>query len=745
MASNESSRDVDIDLARLAMAVWERKTRLAIIAALAGAAAIVGSSMIAPKYKSEARLLIEARSTSLNTQDGNARGEEPVLDELNIASQSQVLQSVDLIKRVADELKLYELEEFNSTNKPGLLSKFLGGGDSVTEGAEIAPAERVLKAFREKMMVYQVERSRVIGVEFTSEDPKLAALIPNTILKTYMAMQSGAKLDTSSEAAKWLEPEIEQLRTKVREADQKVADFRKTADLLSVGEGSTFAARQLSDISTELARVKAEKAAADARAENVRRALAAGQPIDNFTDVVGSAMIQRLKESESQIQGQISDLSTSLMDGHPRLRSLRAQLAGIRQQINSEAQKIVSALESEASVASIREKQLEEQLSEIKANSARAGEQEVQLNELVREAAAQRQLLETYLARYREATTKAGSQETAPADARIISTAIEPQEAFFPKKGANTIVAVLSALIFSAIIIMLIELFSGRALRPVGAPARREVDDEVGSSATVAEQPLVTPTVPETKLRSTPAQVIASEAPLASSLQSVPARPAASDQPLDAFEQLTADTDTETPSETKISYDDFSVPAIADFLSMRGAKPVVVVVSPSGYQGSSLTVELARQLAASGRPTILVDMSADGTPSKLMTDEPEMTGIMDLLVGNAAFGDAIHGDIASTAHIVPRGVSKPKGPIKVYEQLAMVIGALSDAYETVLIECGAAKVDSIKRILNELTAEVILSVPDGNPQQIDSLIEIFKAAGQEDIMPMTNSMAVERV
>src|SRR5690606_29370250 len=120
---------------------------------------------------------------------------------------------------------------------------------------DLPPEERVLKEFQEKLVVYQAEKSRVVAIEFTSRDPMLAAAIPNEMAKVYLSLQSGAKLDSNTEATRWLEPEIANLREKVREAEEKVAKYRSSSDLLPTGENTTFAVKQLNDISTELARV----------------------------------------------------------------------------------------------------------------------------------------------------------------------------------------------------------------------------------------------------------------------------------------------------------------------------------------------------------------------------------------------------------------------------------------------------------------------------------------------------------
>src|SRR5690606_13075706 len=159
-----------------------------------------------------------------------------------------------------------------------------------------------------------VEKSRVIAIQFSSRDPKLAARVPTEMAKVYLALQSGAKLDTTSDTAKWLEPEIANLREKVKDAEAKVAEYRSSSDIYKTGEQNTFAETQLTDISLELARVRGERANAEARAQSVRAALKAGRNGDSIAEVVASPMIQRLKETQSNIEGQIADLSTSLLD-----------------------------------------------------------------------------------------------------------------------------------------------------------------------------------------------------------------------------------------------------------------------------------------------------------------------------------------------------------------------------------------------------------------------------------------------
>ena len=149
--------------------------------------------------------------------------------------------------------------------------------------------------------------------------------------------------------------------------------------------------------------------AAEATAEGVRAALRNGASIDALPKVLESPLIQRLREREVQLKADIADLSTTLLDNHPRIRALSSQLADLEGQIRGEAQNVLRSLTTEAETALARESQLVADLNRLKAESARAGEDEVELRALEREAAAQARIARTHIspaiAKHRRAAT----------------------------------------------------------------------------------------------------------------------------------------------------------------------------------------------------------------------------------------------------------------------------------------------------------------------------------------------------
>lgn len=817
MSGAKPGQDVDIDLGQLFRALWERRGRLVAVTAGVAVLAFVGTRMVSPEYKGEAQVLIELRTPDFAERvKPSSSNADPILDDLGISSQVQVLQSTDLIKQVARDLKLSERVEFDPAANTSFVKRLLISFGVVKNPLDVPPEERVLKTFREKLQVYQVEKSRVIGLNFTSEDPQLAAAVPNKMAQVYLAMQSGAKLDTDSEAARWLEPEIASLREKVREAEKKVADYRATTDLQRTGQDQTFAGQQLTNVSAELTRVQAELANANARAEAVRQALKSGGPVDTIADVISSPTIQQLKAQEAQIQNQISDLSMSLLDGHPRLKGLRAQLAGIREQINVETRKILKSLENEAEVAKLRQSQLGAQLNKAKTASARADDQQVGLNALEREAAAQRDLLQTYLARYREASSRAG-KDAAPADARVISTAVVPTEIYFPKVVPIVTVAALAAFLLSAVFIMLAELFSGRAWKtvtpegevaavtvPAATPAVRarpsrllravrsrkdstkpasNPDETPADPAATEAESMVEP-VAAASVVSNPAPVAALEdAPVEAEPEQAPADIVSAEpeqevippftsrvmarltpaqeavaqsepvmgEPVEA--PVSSESAAVAPSENVLEGDDvvavspldeeadgndFSVASVARYLAASD-KRIVACISPTGDDGSSASVELVRRISGLGFRAIIIDMTGSALPSRLMGDSINLQGITDILAGKSSIASCIHGDKYSEAHFIPHGTADPARAMRGADRLTMIVGALSEAYEKVLIECGPIDGRSAERLTRNDNAEIVLSMPGASEEKIARILASFEATGRDEVILMSNS------
>jgi exopolysaccharide transport family protein len=695
MSDQVQSRDADIDMGRLFGAIWRDKFRIIALALILTAIVFGLLSMVSPKYKADARVLLDL-SESVYTRPAteNQPADQPLIDEEGVASQVEIIRSSDLLLKVADELKLGQLEEFDATRGISALKEGLITFGLIADPRELPAEQRVLKAMRERLEVYSAEPARVVVIEFESSDPELAKTVPNAIAKAYVSLESQSQRDSSGQAAEFLAAEIAELQRGLFEAEQRVEDFRAANDLFEGDNNATLASQQLGELSSELSRVRAERSSVEARVLSVERALESGAALDTLPDVISSPLIERLSEQQVRLNAQIADLSTTLLPQHPRIRALRSQINDLNGQIREQAQRVLQGLRNEAAINREREQELISALNEQKAATSQVSAQEVELRALEREAASQRALLESYSIRFREAKSR-GEREDVPAQARIISPALTPIEAAFPKMIPLLGATFVGSLIIMVLVTLMSELFSGRALVPAAGAAQTPVPQKDN----VVPMPVVQDM----------------SAPVEQDL---------------AHEEVTYET-----AQPDIANDNFSVAALANQLIDKGAGRAIIV-SPEGDAGSMCSVSLVRYLADEGLRVALVDLTGTAASSQHMLADFRSPGITELLASQASYSEVIHCDAATRAHIIPTGNADAVLAMRAIDRLPMIMDALSSAYDLVVVDCGPTDASGLKRLATT-ESEIVIAMVEPNSSQVVAAAEDLVAGGYEDVLIVT--------
>ncbi|WP_298814790.1 GumC family protein [uncultured Roseibium sp.] len=455
--------DMALDLGGLLRAIGRSLSWLLPLTLIVAAAVFLGLQFVAPKYKGEARIIIESTDNNFPGASRGVEEERALLDAEGVASQAQLLMSADLARRVASKLNLAAIPEFEAQRSGGLVKGLLSMIGLGSTSAGNSEEERVLKHYYENLDIYRLDGSRVIAVDYTAENPVLAAKVANTIVDQYLLLQSNAKRQTTEQASAALEPQILELRKEVQAARQAVADFRARADLLIGADNIPLNQQQLGETSSDYSAAQAVKAESQAKADLIRELLNSGGSLETASDVLNSPLIQRLRERQVEIQSNIAELSITLLPSHPQLKALKSQLGDYDRQIISEARKILQGLENDAKVAEQQAKALETRLDTLKTAAAKSNADQARLAELEREANAKAMQLDQLLLSYQEADSRLRAL-VQPADARVISQAAIPVEPDSPKIMSSTIIATLVTFILGCAFVLMREFLSGNAL-----------------------------------------------------------------------------------------------------------------------------------------------------------------------------------------------------------------------------------------------------------------------------------------
>ena len=729
----DTAENADIDIGAL-FAALKRNWLFIVLGAVLFAVLTWGvAQFLTPYYRSEARILIETRESVFTRPNAGSENDRPLLDAEAVKSQVELVGSAQVLAKVATDLKLADYAEFYPKTMSPVKQVLVMLGLR-PDPRTIPASEQVLTRMRENLQIYAVTGSRVIVVEFAAKNPQIAADVANKIANEYIAMQVAAKRQLTGDATGWLAPEIDQLTKKVREAESKIADFRAATDLLNTSGNTSLATQQMSDISSELSRLKAQRAASEAKAESIRAALKKGVPVNSLPEVMSSGIMQQLNERRGALMAEIANLSTTLLDGHPRLQGLRAQLADLDRQIRQEGNTILKSLDNEVNTARSLEQEQTRELNRLKAQAAEAGSKEVELRALEREAAAQRDLLQTYLARFREASSRVDRTDQ-PADARIFSDATVAGEPYFPKVLPMVSMSFVAGLLLLSVFVLLRELFSGRALtrNPVRTVRGQNIwgdeDNRIAENFTPAHNKTAQI---DNKLIAQPVSE-----PAVANNEMIERQMARPDIDVETIQRIydsytvSENGADEVVAETDDIYAPNGVAAIASRLMLQERRRIILI-SPEGDAGSAGSVHLLRELADRSLRVLLVDMSGTGAISQAMLDGNKPAGITDLLLNVKQFTDIIHGDLYSDADVIPTGLSDPKAAMAQAERLPVIFEALETAYDFVLVEIGASTAEQALNLDSDASL-FVMNVFDSEDQTVAQTALAFHEAGQEDV------------
>ena len=274
--------DGEPDLRGLGRVLWAKKTKIIAITVLAAVSALAIVNAITPRYRSESRLLLEAReNVFLRAEADKNGGAGATIDPEAVTSQIQLVLSRDLAREVIAKEKLADNPEFDPALRgPSVIRVLLSLFGIGRDPAAMTKEERTLESYYDRLNVYAVEKSRVIGIGFMSEDPDLAARVANAIAQTYLKMQQTAKQNQTRAAGDWLAGEIANLRTKVADAEAKVEAYRAKTNLFVGSNNTSLPNQQLTEINSQISAARGQKADLEARARQLRELIRSGKPIE---------------------------------------------------------------------------------------------------------------------------------------------------------------------------------------------------------------------------------------------------------------------------------------------------------------------------------------------------------------------------------------------------------------------------------------------------------------------------------
>lgn len=403
--------------------LWNRKG-LIIAAALAGALlAALASLFIPPKYVSTAQLFIDPRDLRVlqNEVSPNAVGSDPTSLTAYLESQARIIASDSIKARVVKSEGLDKDPEFGGEAARSGLGRLLSGSNNTSSRNGLLYA---LAALDKNVTVRRGERTFVIDISVTSRDPEKAARIANALATAYLDDQASVRAEAAQRATGALTGRLEELRNRLRIAEEKAEKYKEANSLVGAG-GKSIAEEQLALNNAQLVALRTRVSEAKAKYDQTLATRASSIEAGAIPEAVASNTMTALRSQLGAALSKEADLLASLGSRHPALAAAQAQVRDARRQINEELARIARAAKIEYDRAVDAERQIARRVEELTKQQYSAGRASVQLRELEREIESSRAVYDAFLRRARETGEQSGIDTT---NARVISMAMPALE-----------------------------------------------------------------------------------------------------------------------------------------------------------------------------------------------------------------------------------------------------------------------------------------------------------------------------
>src|SRR5690348_2456166 len=285
--------------------LWRQKrVFLAVFLAIVGAA-VAALVLLPVRYLATASVIVAEQEPGVNNT--SPAWAQKIGDPADLESQLLVIRSARLLRQVMVT--------------PGVIPAVV---EECERAASFGSAERCQKlstdptSFIEyvesRYSIASAGRSRVINISYQSPLPDVAQRMANTLTNVFLDDQRSEGANSREVATTWLWKELKQLDGQLREADEKIQQFRRNKGLMR-GATAPITSERLTTIGQQLATAEAARAEALARLKEIKSEQERG-PTDS-PSVLSSRTIGDLKQQLTAATAQLASANATLGPRHP--------------------------------------------------------------------------------------------------------------------------------------------------------------------------------------------------------------------------------------------------------------------------------------------------------------------------------------------------------------------------------------------------------------------------------------------
>jgi len=362
-----------------------------------------------PVYRADVKLLaepVESKVSNSNQWVSTAlvwlfyETQKEIILSRNIAL--QVVDKLDLVQRAEQRARQVEDEQptlFDLDWRLWLPEQWRPKATVLTpEQRRLALADDIIA----NLTVSIGKDSQIIVVSYDDTDRQLAAEIANAVAVAYRDFGLSSRMNTAQQQTKFLNEQLQTMRSKVSKAEQALQDFQKTEGLIDTESRQKIVTSELSGLSEQLISAQAKRSEAEIRYREVQRLRREKGSYDSLVAVLQNNLVAKLREKQSDLARRVSELSERYGEKHPKMIAARSELAEAERALEAAIGKVVGSLQQEYQVALKQENKIRHLIQQREDAIQGLRGKSFELSQLERDADNARQVYEQFLSKLNE-------------------------------------------------------------------------------------------------------------------------------------------------------------------------------------------------------------------------------------------------------------------------------------------------------------------------------------------------------
>ncbi len=672
-----------------------RRKKVVILCALTAVLVVFAACKLSqPVFKAESVIdinIISPRVTKFEEMNRN-----PSKDERQIDTQTELLKSDTLARRVIERLELNKNPDFNpalpnpnakttpftttkkavsdflrlAMNKVDTILSFswLTGEEKAKseELAKLSEQQAMERLFARSLEVEQKPNTSIVTISFESTNPEIARNVVNTLIEEFSGWDMDRRIDAARNAKEQLGKQIGVARTEMDKAERQAVQFSKEKGIVSLDTKLNEVFQQLEKINEALAKTEAERIQ---KAQVYQQAKSSNPGESTF--VVQNNLIQTLRQQYIELMGEYEKLRIFYKPDYPNVKNIRAKMVEMGQKIEAEQQRILNAYKNDYLAALNTEKALKQTAEEKKASAIQLNEYGIQYKNLEREVEINKQIFQSLLERSKEIDANVGTEL---GNIKVVDLASLPLTPSRPRTTVNVLLALLLGT-FGGVVLALAKEFMDPAIRRV---------DEVSQFHDIPVLGVV---------------------PLATNGNSKDLHALVQVKPSSLFSEVIR-----------------CAKACLLLTNGNGKRTMMVTSTAVGEGKTTISANLALAFATTGKKVLIIDadLRRRSGLSSLLAIHPEKSGLSDYLAGASKLTEIVQNTGFPGLHIIPTGqIRTSPAELLSSDRMSELLAHCSGHFDTIFIDAPPFGVFADVLCLANRVDGVILVTEIGKAQRQD--------------------------